>query len=261
MVAATLVFQSSPVQRAAAAADCSCATATKDAMEITDFIQVAGVRDRAEADLLVRCGVRYLGFPLRLAVHQEDLSEQAAALIIRSLTPPTRGVLITYLHRAEEVVEVCTSLGVSLVQLHGEIEAAELRSIKEHHPGLALIKSLVIGRHPIEQLLKLIERTAAYVDAYITDTYDPQTGAYGATGKTHDWRVSRQLVRQSPRPVILAGGLTPSNVRAAILAVRPAGVDAHTGLEDVAGRKSEEKVRQFVVEAQAAFRLMREAAV
>jgi phosphoribosylanthranilate isomerase len=125
---------------------------------------------------------------------------------------------------------------------------------------LAIIKSLVIGLHPVEQLLELVQRTALYVDAYITDTFDPSTGACGATGKTHDWRLSRQLVRYSPLPVILAGGLTAENVRAAILAVRPAGVDAHTGLEDVSGRKSQEKVKQFVSEAQEAFRVIREAA-
>jgi len=119
----------------------------------------------------------------------------------------------------------------------------------------------VIGLHPIEQLLELVKRTAPYVDAYMTDTFDPRTGASGATGKTHDWHVSRQFVQQSPRPVILAGGLHAGNVRDAILAVRPAGVDAHTGLEDVAGRKSEEKVRKFVSEAREAFRLIREAAV
>jgi phosphoribosylanthranilate isomerase len=118
-----------------------------------------------------------------------------------------------------------------------------------------------VGLHPIEKLLELVTHTTLYVDAYITDTFDPPTGASGATGKNHDWRVSRQLVRQSPRPVILAGGLNPGNVRDAILAVRPAGVDAHTGLEDVSGRKSEERVRKFVSEAQEAFRLIRKAAV
>jgi phosphoribosylanthranilate isomerase len=144
--------------------------------------------------------------------------------------------------------------------LHGEIDTFELPSIKEREPRLAIIKSLVIGLHPVEQLLDLVQRTSSYVDAYITDTFDPRTGACGATGKTHDWRVSAQLVQHSPRPVILAGGLTPGNVRAAILAVRPAGVDAHTGLEDVTGRKSEEKVKQFLSEAQGAFRVIREAA-
>jgi phosphoribosylanthranilate isomerase len=229
-------------------------------MDLKDFIQVAGVIDQAEAQLLVKSGVEYLGFPLRLPVHHADLSEDEAAAIIRSLKPPTRAVLITYLNRAGEIVEFCHSLGASIVQLHGEIDASELRSIKERHPTLAIIKSLVIGLHPVEQLLELVQRTALYVDAYITDTFDPSTGACGATGKTHDWRLSRQLVRYSPLPVILAGGLTAENVRAAILAVRPAGVDAHTGLEDVSGRKSQEKVKQFVSEAQEAFRVIREAA-
>jgi phosphoribosylanthranilate isomerase len=53
--------------------------------------------------------------------------------------------------------------------------------------------------------------------------------------------------------VILAGGLTPANVRQAIAAVRPAGVDVHTGVEDASGRKQRDKVREFVAEARAAF--------
>jgi phosphoribosylanthranilate isomerase len=226
-------------------------------MDLDDFIQVAGVIDQAEADMLAQSGVRYLGFPLRLPVHREDLSEEAAARIIRSLKPPVRGVLITYLDQASEVVELCELLGTSIVQLHGDIDSAELRRIKERKPGLAIIKSLVIGLHPVEELLGVIERTASQVDAYITDTFDPRTGATGATGMVHDWRLSAQLVRESSRPVILAGGLHPGNVRAAILEVRPAGVDSHTGLEDASGRKSEQKVKQFVAEARAAFQLMR----
>jgi phosphoribosylanthranilate isomerase len=226
-------------------------------MDFKDAIQVAGVIDQAEAELLVDCGVRYLGFPLRLPVHREDLSEREAAAIIRNLKPPARAVLITYLNQAGEIVEFCHALSASIVQLHGEIDPSELRRIKEREPNLTIIKSLVVGLHPIERLLDLVQRSAPSVDAYITDTFDPKTGACGATGKNHDWAVSRQLVRHSPRPVILAGGLTPGNVRDAILAVRPAGVDSHTGLEDASGRKSEEKVKRFVSEAQEAFRVLR----
>jgi phosphoribosylanthranilate isomerase len=225
-------------------------------VDTKEVIQVAGVIDQAEAELLVKTGVQYLGFPLRLPVHQEDLSEHEAAAIIRTLQPPTRGVLITYLNRASEIAEFCAALGATVVQLHGDIAISELRSLKEHHPHLTIIKSLVIGLHPEEQLLELVERTTPYVDAYITDTFDPTTGAAGATGKTHDWRVSKRFVQYASRPVILAGGLYPGNVREAILEVQPAGVDAHTGLEDGTGRKSEEKVRTFVREAREAFRLL-----
>lgn len=92
---------------------------------------------------------------------------------------------------------------------------------------------------------------------FITDTFAPETGASGATGRTHDWLVSRRLVTLSERPVILAGGLTPGNVRRAILEVQPAGVDVHTGVEDTSGRKSGEKVTAFVAEARAGFEAVR----
>jgi len=79
----------------------------------------------------------------------------------------------------------------------------------------------------------------------ITDTFAPETGAAGATGRTHDWSVSRRLVELSERPVLLAGGLTAENVRRAILEVRLAGVDVHTGVENAAGRKSRDKTRSI----------------
>lgn len=230
-------------------------------MDFKDVIQVAGVIDQAEAELLASCGVRYFGFPLRLPVHRPDLSEEEAAAIIRKFRSPARAVLITYLSKAGAIVEFCNQLGASIVQLHGDIELAELRGIKKRQPDLTIIKSLVVGSRPMEQLLALVECTSSDVDAYITDTFDPATGASGATGKTHEWAMSRQLVEHSPKPVILAGGLTPENVRAAILAVRPAGVDAHTGLEDASGRKNEEKVTRFVSEAREGFRILRETAV
>lgn len=216
------------------------------------LIQVAGIRDPEEADLMIRCGVRYLGFPLRLPVHAEDLSEAEAAAIIRNLPPAAVAILITYLDQADAILDFCRSLGVSIVQLHGDIAVAELRRIKSSNPGLSIIKSLVIGRHSQDELQRLVRTSAPHVDAFITDTFDPATGASGATGKTHDWALSRQLVELSPRPVILAGGLNPDNVRAAIQAVRPFGVDAHTGLEDSSGRKCEAKVRKFMREAQGA---------
>lgn len=58
------------------------------------MIQIAGVIDAAEAEMLQQCGIRYLGFPLRLPVHREDLTEEEAATIIKSLAPPVSGVLI-----------------------------------------------------------------------------------------------------------------------------------------------------------------------
>ena len=222
-----------------------------------NLIQIAGVIDAPEAQMLQQYGVRYLGFPLRLPVHREDLTEEAAAAIIKSLAPPIFGVLITYLDEANEIAAFSHALGARIVQLHGDIDRDELKRLKTLDPNLTVIKSLVIGMRDDRALQGTLSKLSPFVDAFITDTFDPKTGASGATGKTHDWRVSRRVVELADRPIILAGGLTPANVKRAILEVRPAGVDSHTGVEDSTGRKSREKVQKFLSEANEAFDLVK----
>lgn len=223
------------------------------AKEEFPLIQVAGVIDAPEAAMLMDAGVRFLGFPLRLTVNKEDLTEAEATALIKTFPPDVRGVLITYLSEADDVLEFCRDLGVRTVQLHGAIATAELAEIKRRDPEVTVFKSLVVRAGNEDGLRRLVAETSPYVDAYITDTFNPATGQEGATGLTHDWSVSRRLVEFSPRPVILAGGLNAGNVADAIRAVRPAGVDSHTGVEGPDGRKDPEKVRAFVENARAAF--------
>ncbi len=214
-----------------------------------NFIQIAGVHDKEEADLLIECGVNYIGFPLRLDYHSEDLTEAQAAALIKSFVPPVYGVLITYLNTANEINEFCNSLGAKIVQLHAPVEVKELQKLKRLNSRLKIIKSLIVRENNIEELLESLKIFEPYIDAFITDTFDPSTGASGATGKTHDWAVSRRLVEISAKPIILAGGLNPVNVKNSILKVNPAGVDSHTGVEDNDGRKTKELVKKFVDES------------
>lgn len=217
------------------------------------LIQVAGVIDAAEAVMLAECGVDWLGFPLRLAVNKEDLSEAQAAEIIAEIRPPQQGILITYEVEAAEIGAFCRRLGVRTVQLHANVPATQLRALKQVEPDLVVLKSLVVRGDNQQNLAAMVEQTCEWVDMYITDTFNPVTGAEGATGLVHDWEISADLVQRSPRPVMLAGGLTPDNVDTAIRKVRPAAVDAHTGLEDTAGRKDPAKVQRFVAHARHAF--------
>lgn len=217
-------------------------------------IQIAGVHDAGEARLLAACGVEWIGIPLRLPVHREDVTEAEAARIVQECAGLGASfVLITYLEQAREIAELARRLGVSRVQLHGRLEVREAEALRELLPGAVLVKSLVIRPGATASgVLAEMKRLAGVVDGFITDTYDPATGASGATGLVHDWAVSREIVRECPRPVILAGGLTAGNVREAIRAVGPAGVDAHTGVEGADGRKDPALVRAFVAAAQAA---------
>lgn len=225
------------------------------------IIQIAGVIDKEEADLLCKARVTHIGFPLRLPDGRGDLSESEAKTVIGSMDSRVTAVLITYLDDSEEVVDFSDYLGVGGVQLHGPISEINLERIRAQRPNLLIIKSLIVHEDNLGELENEVSRFHPFVDAFITDTYDPITGRTGATGKTHDWTVSRRLVELSPKPVILAGGLTPENVRAAIIEARPAGVDAHTGVEGHDGRKDPKLVDKFISEAQKAFRFIEQEAV
>jgi phosphoribosylanthranilate isomerase len=220
---------------------------------MSGIIQIAGVMDKEEADLLTKAGVLQLGFPFGLSVHREDIAEKTAAAIIRSLRPPASAVLITYVSEVEKILVLCKKIGAAKVQLHGYISAEEIMRLNVRAPRLTVVKSLIVRDNNLAELESCVIAFSPYVDGFITDTYDPATGACGATGKTHNWDISRRLVDISPKPVMLAGGLNPDNIHRAIVHVRPAGVDAHTGVEGPDGRKDPDLVRAFVKEATRAF--------
>lgn len=217
------------------------------------LIQVAGVKDLKEAELLMELGVDDIAFPLGPEVKDEDLSEWDAKRVIEHILPPHSSVLITYLTHHESILSVAKKLRVQKIQLHGTVSKSSLINLREKWEG-KLIKSVIIGEKPMHSQIKDIRSWEPYVDFFLTDTYDPITGRWGATGKTHDWKESRELVKLTKRGVILAGGLNAKNVGSAILSVRPFGVDVHTGVEAKDGRKDKNTLKEFVKVSRNAFK-------
>ena len=210
-------------------------------------VQIAGVSSLEEAQFCEQVGVDALGFTVRLpsGVH-DGLTEAKARSIIATLPPFIVSVAISYVATAREAVDLSRYLGVGVLQLHGEFPTQEIPVIRAGLPHLKIIRAVhVIGPEALAKARSL-ERQ---VDAIILDSFDPDTGRHGATGKTHDWDLSRQLVEASRVPIILAGGLTPANVREAIGIVKPWAVDVHTGVEDADGRRNFDKIRAFVAAA------------
>ncbi len=216
------------------------------------MIQVAGILDQREAEMLLGAGADLLGFPLGLDVNAEDIGVDEVRRIVQALKIQRRATVITYLRRARDVIDLCNAVGSRKLQLHGEIELQQLVAIRAFFPDLFIIKSLIVGADPLAELRCRAEQYEPHVDAFIVDTYDPTSGASGATGKVHDWQVSSTLVCHSRRPVLLAGGLSANNVAQAIGVVQPAGVDVHTGVEDRSGRKDPELVARFIDSARTA---------
>lgn len=213
-------------------------------------VQIAGVSTLDEALAAEQAGADALGFTVRLptGVH-DDLTEVKARGIIAVLPPFISSVAITYVDTAREAIDLCRYLAVNTIQLHGEFPVGELPMLRAALPHLKIIKAVHVAGPEAREAARAYERR---VDAMILDTYDPATGRHGATGLTHDWSISRDLVAAVRTPIILAGGLTPENVASAIAAVRPWGVDVHTGVEDPDGTRNLAKLRAFVARAKAA---------
>ena len=215
-------------------------------------IQLAGISNIEDAQAAIEAGVDSVGFTLRLPDGPHNgLEDEGARDIISQLAPFASPTLITYLDTGREAADLCDYLGVRIIQLHGEIDQFEVARMRGLRPGIKTIKSIIMkDESAIDEANDWQER----VDAFLLDTFDPETGKTGATGKTHDWEISRRLVYEIARPVILAGGLTPDNVAEAIRMVRPWGVDSHTGVESEERSFSIEKAIAFVNEARNAER-------
>jgi phosphoribosylanthranilate isomerase len=141
-----------------------------------------------------------------------------------------------------------------LCGLAGVVPPEAVRALRVRLPGLRIMQAISITGPEAVATAHAYQSVADYL---ILDTQAPDIAGIGASGQTHDWTVSRRIVEESTIPVILAGGLSPDNVAAAIRAVRPWGVDSltHTNQPLPGGgfRKDVERIRRFVEAARGAF--------
>jgi phosphoribosylanthranilate isomerase len=137
-----------------------------------------------------------------------------------------------------------------LCGLTGSLPPQAVRELRTELAGPPVMQAIsVTGPEAIDAALAY----QAVADYLILDTQAPDIPGIGASGQTHDWEISREIVRRVQVPVILAGGLSPENVADAIRAVRPWGVDSltHTNQPLPTGgfRKDLGRVADFVAAA------------
>lgn len=134
---------------------------------------------------------------------------------------------------ASDIEQVLGQVPLDLLQFHGQERNDDCRRF-----GVPFIKS--IAMRPGIQVPEIM---ADYPDArgFLLDAWQPQT--HGGGGKAFDWQ---QIPADLPSPFILAGGLDPANVAAAIRQVRPYAVDVSSGVESAPGVKSADKIAAFM---------------
>ena len=198
-------------------------------------IKICGIASERDAHAAVAAGADALGFVFFPNSPRAVTPLQAMA-IARSLPPfvVRVGVFVNVL--PEEIGAIRSAVGLSAVQLHGDEPPAAAHAVPG--PAIKAFRGTVSSRQVFEY------RTAGYL-------LDGDAGdRFGGAGLPADEAAAAALAGD-PR-FILAGGLNPDNVAAAIRRFRPAAVDVSTGVETAPGRKCPEKMRAFVAAARAA---------
>jgi phosphoribosylanthranilate isomerase len=195
------------------------------------LVKICGLRDAEAARAALDVGADYVGFVF--APSRRRVSVEEARAIIRTLPvgAPTVGVFVN--EPAERVNEVVAACGLACAQLSGDEPPEVVAAVR----GPVLKALRVRGPETAAEL----ERYRGGVSLFVLDAFAP--GAYGGTGQTCDWSAAAESAAR--HPCLLAGGLTPENVGAAIAAVRPRGVDVSGGVE-VGGRKDARRIAAFV---------------
>jgi phosphoribosylanthranilate isomerase len=185
---------------------------------------IAGV---AEAELAIAYGVDALGLVGAMPSGPGVINDRVIAEVAAMVPPPVASFLLTSECEAEAIADHAQRTGVSTVQVVSHIEPADSEKLARLVPNLRRVQVIhVEGR----EALDLIPLYAPHVHAFLLDSGRPSKAILGGTGQRHDWSVSAEFVRRSPRPVFLAGGLTPANVGEAIRTVRPYGLDLCSSL-------------------------------
>lgn len=159
------------------------------------------------------------------------VSVEQAEDILRVLPPFVTRVGLFVNEKAERVKAISEALGLDCLQFHGDEDA-------EYCDGFAqsYMKAIRV-REPadIERAMEQYGRASGLLlDAY-------KEGVPGGTGERFDWH----WVPQKGRGLVLAGGLNPDNVTAAIATARPYAVDVSSGVEQAPGKKSAAAMQAF----------------
>jgi phosphoribosylanthranilate isomerase len=204
-------------------------------------VKICGITNKADAQLVVESGADMLGMIVDVPVETpRKLRIDEAEKIADEIGNAIAIVAVLCPRSVEEVEEVVRRIEPFGVQLHGFESNEFLKSVREALPEVNVIKTVHMAE---DGTIHGIMPEVDYVDFILLDTFSDRIGG---TGRTHSWAKSREIVEQSTVSVILSGGLTPENVAEAIQAVKPYGVDVASGVESSGGRKSKEKVLEFV---------------
>ena len=194
------------------------------------WVKICGVTTPENAAAVEEAGADAVGL-MFVPESKRFVTPARAREVVSALGPFTARVGVFRDAPLPEVLRVAASVGLSAVQLNGREDAAFVAAVARHHPVVVASRAA-----PLEAR-RLVDGATLLLDG-------PDPGS----GVAFDWS-TLDLSALRGRRWLLAGGLTPSNVAAAVARLSPWGVDVSSGVESAPGVKDAERVRSFVLAA------------
>ncbi|HPH17338.1 MAG TPA: phosphoribosylanthranilate isomerase [Haliscomenobacter sp.] len=192
-------------------------------------VKICCISSLAEAHLAVQFGASALGLVAKMPSGPGPISDELIREIAVAVPPPIASFLLTSRTDVAGIAEHQRAVATNTVQIVDALTAGTYAQLRLALPGISIVQVIhVIDEKSVDEALEI----APQVDALLLDSGNPNLAVkeLGGTGRVHNWALSRQIVDQSSKPVFLAGGLKSENVKAAMDAVEPWGLDLCSGV-------------------------------
>ena len=216
-------------------------------MGVMTRIKICCISTEQEAAQAISFGAAAVGLVGKMPSGPGPIADELIRTIAASVPPPVATFLLTSEQTAQGIIEHHHRTKTNTIQIVDELHGREYATIREALPHVKLVQVVhVTGERSVDEAAELAE----FVDAILLDSGNPslEIKELGGTGRRHDWKLSRKIAETCGKPVFLAGGLNPDNVREAIDAVQPFGLDICSGVR-TNGNLDPRKLEQFFIGA------------
>lgn len=206
-------------------------------------VKICCISSIDEAMTAIEHGASALGLVGRMPSGPGVISDALIEQIARKVPPPVSTFLLTSETKPKDIIAHYKRVNTTTIQIVDALEKREYEALREALPNVKLVQVIhVIDENSKQEAIEI----ARYVDAILLDSGNPNLSIkeLGGTGRTHNWEVSKQIRESIQIPLFLAGGLNKDNVKQAIDAVQPFGLDLCSGVR-TDGKLDAQKLKDF----------------
>lgn len=216
-------------------------------------IKICCIASAKEAAQAIAAGADAIGLVGPMPSGPGTIDTTTARDIALSTAPPVTAWLLTSEVEPERIAAHADECGATTVQIVQQVAPSVHERLMAIAPRLRRVQVIHVEGGDAHDK---VDAYGTLPHAFLLDSGRPSAGELGGTGRRHDWTVSAKIVGAAPRPVFLAGGLSPQNAGDAIRAVRPFGLDVCSGLRSKSGLDAP-KLTAFMAAARAADTVLR----